>query len=33
MAIRFKSSGCLISIVLSVLLTIGLNVLLYSCSR
>ena len=33
MPVAFKSSGCLISIVVSVLLTIGLNVLLYSCSR
>ena len=33
MPLRFRTSGCLVSIVASVLLTILLNVLLYSCSR
>ena len=33
MPIRVKSSGCLISIVASVVLTVVLNLLLYSCTR
>jgi hypothetical protein len=33
MPIRFKTSGCLASIVLSAVLTLGLNLLLHSCAR
>jgi len=32
MTIKIKSAGCLLSIVLSIVLTIGLNLLLRSCS-
>lgn len=32
MPIRFRSTGCLISIVASVVLTVALNLLLWSCS-
>jgi hypothetical protein len=32
MAVQFRSRGCLMSIVLSVVLTIGLNVLLRACT-
>ncbi len=32
MAVRFRTGGCLASIVLSVVLTIVLNVLLRACS-
>jgi hypothetical protein len=33
MPVRFRSSGCLVSIVASIVLTVVLNVLLYACSR
>ncbi len=33
MPIRFKTSGCLVSIVASVLLTVVLNLLLFGCTR
>ena len=33
MPIKFKTSGCLVSIIVSVVLTVGINLLLYSCSR
>jgi hypothetical protein len=33
MPIRFRTSGCLASLVVSVVLTVGLNLLLYSCSH
>ncbi|MDB4949077.1 MAG: hypothetical protein JWM27_1726 [Gemmatimonadetes bacterium] len=33
MAVRFRSSGCLMSVVLSVVLTIVLNLALRGCSR
>ena len=32
MPIKFRSTGCLVSIVLSVVLTVALNLLLWSCS-
>ncbi len=32
MAVRFRTTGCLASIVISVVLTIVLNLLLYACS-
>ncbi|CAA9354542.1 MAG: hypothetical protein AVDCRST_MAG89-3333 [uncultured Gemmatimonadetes bacterium] len=32
MAVQFRSRGCLMSIVLSVVLTIALNVLLRACA-
>lgn len=32
MAVRFRMTGCLASIVISVVLTIVLNLLLYACS-
>lgn len=31
MPVRFRTSGCLISIVLSVVLTVALNLMLRSC--
>ena len=33
MPVRFRSSGCLWSIVASVVLTVVLNLLLYACTR
>jgi hypothetical protein len=33
MPVRFKASGCLVSIIASVVLTVALNALLWSCSR
>jgi hypothetical protein len=33
MPVRFRSRGCLVSLVVSVVLTVVLNVLLYACSR
>jgi hypothetical protein len=33
MPVRFKTSGCLVSLVASILLTVALNALLWSCSR
>ena len=33
MPFRFKSSGCLVSIFASVLLTVVLNLLLFGCMR
>jgi len=30
--VRFKSIGCLVSIIASVVLTVALNLLLWSCS-
>jgi NifU-like protein involved in Fe-S cluster formation len=32
MPVKFRTSGCLISIVASVMLTIGLNLMLRACS-
>jgi hypothetical protein len=33
MPVRFKTSGCLVSIIASVVLTVALNGLLWSCSH
>ena len=31
--VRFRFSGCLVSIIVSVVLTVALNFLLYACTR
>ena len=33
MPIRMCSSGCLVSVIASIVLTVALNLLLYACSR
>ena len=33
MPIRFRTSGCLFSIIASIVLTVVLNLLLHSCTR